>query len=119
MKGCSDEAAFKTLEKSLKEIEASQMRQHPCICEFLGFNTREYFPGRDDEDEKEEDKEKVAKTTVALFFEFLPFSVNKVSEKRLMSNTLKARIAVEVVFFKMLLIFYGKQNLCILYILIK
>ncbi|KAK8878541.1 hypothetical protein M9Y10_005321 [Tritrichomonas musculus] len=95
------------------------MRQHPCICEFLGFNTREYFPGRDDEDEKEEDKEKVVKTTVALFFEFLPFSVNKVSEKRLMSSTLKARIAVEVVFFKMLLIFYGKQNLCILYILIK
>ena len=100
IKECRDESAFDTLEKSLREIEASHILQHPCICESLGFNTREELPGRDfeDENEEEKDQEKAPKTTVALFFEFLPFSVKEVSEKGLMSNTLKARIAVEVAF---------------------
>lgn len=38
------------------------------------------------------------KTTITIFVEYLPFSVNKLIENKMLSNTLKVRIAVEVCF---------------------
>ncbi|KAK8898306.1 hypothetical protein M9Y10_000589 [Tritrichomonas musculus] len=103
IKEVSDEAAFKTLQNSLRELETVCKIEHPCICESLGYNMQEPVQQarnkKDDDDEYDyEYKEKVKKTTIALFFELLPFSVKEVIEKGLMSNTLKVRIAVEVAF---------------------
>ncbi|KAK8837408.1 hypothetical protein M9Y10_036842 [Tritrichomonas musculus] len=91
VKDCGDENAFKTLKNSLKELEVGMNAHHPCICEALGYNTNEALPGTAQEDQEE-------KTTIALFFELLPFSIESVIKKGLMSNTLKVRIAVEVAF---------------------
>ncbi|KAK8839270.1 hypothetical protein M9Y10_032202 [Tritrichomonas musculus] len=91
VKDCGDENAFKTLKNSLKELEVGMNVHHPCICEALGYNTNEILPGTVQEDQEE-------KTTIALFFELLPFSIESVIKKGLMSNTLKVRIAVEVAF---------------------
>ena len=91
VKDCGDENAFKTLKNSLKELEVGMNVHHPCICEALGYNTNEALPGTAQEDQEE-------KTTIALFFELLPFSIESVIKKGLMSNTLKVRIAVEVAF---------------------
>ena len=91
VKDCGDENAFKTLKNSLKELEVGMNVHHPCICEALGYNTNEALPGTAQEDQEE-------KTTIALFFELLPFSIESVIKKGLMSNTLKVRTAVEVAF---------------------
>ena len=107
IKECDESVAFKTLQNSVKEIETVQSIHHPCICESFGYNMQEELPrnkedGHKDDSEEDEDddydKEKVQKTTIALFFEFLPFTVKEMIEKCLMSNTLKVRIAVEVAF---------------------
>ena len=105
IKECNDDTAFKTLQNSLKEIETVQSIHHPCICESLGYNLQEELPQKqkekdsdDDDYDYNDDKGKDPKTTIALFFELLPFSVKDVIEKGLMSNTLKVRIAVEVAF---------------------
>ncbi|KAK8897753.1 hypothetical protein M9Y10_015718 [Tritrichomonas musculus] len=112
IKECDESVSFKTLQNSVKEIEASESIRHPCICELLGYNMQEELSTNkqgDDEDisddeEKEEQEENKqskdnhGKTTIALFFELLPFSVKEVIDKGLMSNTLKVRISVEVAF---------------------
>ena len=41
-------------------------------------------------------KHGLQKTTVALFFEILPYNMQEVASKNLMSNKLKVRIAVAV-----------------------
>ncbi|KAK8836639.1 hypothetical protein M9Y10_037575 [Tritrichomonas musculus] len=89
IKEVSDDRAFKTLKNAVKEIEVSGAVRHPCICDLLGYNTRERLPVFGKESEK---------TTVALFLELLPYSVKEVASKSLLSSTLKVRIAVEVAF---------------------
>ncbi|KAK8853734.1 hypothetical protein M9Y10_016277 [Tritrichomonas musculus] len=89
IKEVKDDNAFKTLQNALKEIDFSGSVHHPCICELLGYNTQERLPVSEGEGEK---------TTVALFFELLPYSVKEVASKNLLSNTLKVRVAVEVAF---------------------
>ncbi|KAK8841617.1 hypothetical protein M9Y10_027242 [Tritrichomonas musculus] len=89
IKEVSDDRAFKALKNAVKEIEVSGAVRHPCICDLLGYNTQERLPVFGKESEK---------TTVALFFELLPYSVKEVASKNLLSNTLKVRIAVEVAF---------------------
>lgn len=111
IKEVSEESAFKTLQNSIKEIEVLLGIDHPCICAALGYNMQEKLPPTstkkfshndnddDDEEEEEERKEekiKKEKTTVALFFEFLPFTIKSVIDSNMMTNTLKVRIAVEV-----------------------
>ena len=44
MKECREEAAFKTLKNSLKELEVGMNIRHPCICEAIGYNTHERLP---------------------------------------------------------------------------
>ena len=48
------------------------------------------------DDSKEEEPE--SKTTIALFFEYLQYSLKGIIENKMISNTLKVRIAVEVAF---------------------
>lgn len=110
IKEVSDNSAFKTLQNSVKEIEVLLGIHHPCICEALGYNMQEKLPSTstkkdshndDDDDEEEEEKEEKVtsdKTTIALFFEYLPFSIKNVIENNMMTNTLKVRIAVDVAF---------------------
>lgn len=52
----------------------------------------------DDDKEEEDDDEQESKTMIALFFEYLPYSAKNVIENKMISNTLKVRIAVEVTF---------------------
>ena len=66
--------------------------RHPCICEAIGYDTHERLPEVGTKNQQKKKK------TIALFFELLPFSVEDVIKKGLMSNTLKVRIAVEVAF---------------------
>ena len=87
-----DEETFKRLQHTLKEIEVSSQIHHPCICESLGYNIQEPISTKNEKNEEE------MKTTIALFFELLPFSLKEVKLKGLLSNTLKVRIAVEVAF---------------------
>ena len=85
IKICKDDASFKTLQNSLKEIEVQQSIFHPCICKALGYNLHEEIP-------------RSTKTTVALFFELLPYDVKNIASNGMLNNTLKTRIAVEVAF---------------------
>lgn len=89
VKECNDESAFTILQNSMKEIDFSLSVKHPCICEAFGYNLQEPLQKIGDE---------TGKTTIALFFELLQYSVKDVIAKGLMNNTLKVRIAVEVAF---------------------
>lgn len=88
IKETEDDKKFKTLKNAMKEICTSQSIRHPCICESLGYNIQEPMQGQDNDD----------KTTVALFMEYLPYSVKEMSKNGLLNNTMKVRIALETAF---------------------
>ena len=106
IKESREEELFKTLKNSVKEIEISLRIRHPCICECLGYNleeeikkeTKQKDEDDDYDDDEESEKERKKKTTIAIFIEYLPFSVKSLIENQMMSNTLKTRIALEVAF---------------------
>lgn len=92
IKSNNEETDFQLLRNSIKEIEILLEVKHPCICEAIGYNMQEELP-RNEEEEQEE-----VKTTVALFFELLPYSIKSIIDKGMMNNTLKVRVAIEVAF---------------------
>lgn len=83
---------FKLCQNTLKEIEILLEIKHPCICKAIGYNLQEEIPSVYDDDEIED------KTTIAIFFELLPYSIKKMVDSGLMNNTLKVKIAIEVAF---------------------
>ena len=113
VKSVDDEQAFKKLRNSLKEFGAIASISHPSICWAIGMNTQEKVTKNTDEngydkDSGNEEEDKREKTTIALFFEYLPFKLkdfNCNSEKdsdnedeEFMNNSLRVKIAIEVAF---------------------
>ena len=91
IKANHEEEMFNVMKNALKEIEVLLSINHPCICKAIGYNMQEEIPGQTEEEEDN-------KTTIALFFELLPYKIKDVIDKNMMNNTLKARIAIEVAF---------------------
>lgn len=87
----NDEEKFRKLQNAMKEFETLVRMNHPCICRVIGYNLQEkLFQDINDSDEK---------TTVAIFIEYLPFKLQEyVTNKKIMNNTLKTKIALEIAF---------------------
>lgn len=94
VKECSADINFINIKNSLKEINVCLDLKHPCICEAIGYNMQEEIVQSSEVKDDDENE----KTTVAIFFEYLPFSLKNVIDKSMMSNTLKVRIAIEIAF---------------------
>lgn len=77
---------FKDLQNAIKEFEFLYNVHHPCICTAYGINTSETI--------KNELNQEV--TTVALFLEYLEYSLSDCLNKKILTNSMKARIVVEI-----------------------
>ena len=99
---CKDDEKFKMLPNSVKEIEVFLKVNHPCICKAIGYNMEEEIStlskNGDDEGDDDFDDDDEEKTTIALFFQLLPYSVKDAIDKGMMNNILKVLIAIEVAF---------------------
>ena len=114
---------FKKLQNSVKEFEALSSLNNPCICEAYGFNLQEKVKNVDKKGIKEDEEQRQKRreedyeyeydeeknnddddddsnqmTTVALFIEFLPYKLKDALDKKMLNNTLKVRVALEVAF---------------------
>lgn len=90
---------FKNLQDAMKEFDILHSIYHPCICRAIGINTQEVVNTENEEEEineLEDDESPKEKTTVALYLEFLSHGLKECLTKKLMDNTLKARIVIEV-----------------------
>lgn len=74
---------FKNAQDAMKEYEILYSIRHPCICRAIAINTTEPT------DE--------GMTTIALFLEFLNYGLKDCLDKKMIDNTLKTRIVIEVV----------------------
>ena len=77
-------ASFKDLQNAMKEFEVLHRLHHPCICSAIAINTSEVLS----------EEEEV--TTVALFIEFIDFTLKDCLSKNMLNSTLKTRIIVEL-----------------------
>ena len=89
---------FQNMRNSMKEIEVLLRIRHPCVCEAIGCNMQEEVETAtmNDDDDDDDDNESKARTTIALFFEFLPYNLRRLIDNQQLCSTLKTRIAVEV-----------------------
>lgn len=74
---------FKNAQDAMKEYEILYSIRHPCICRAIAINTTE--PADE------------GMTTIALFLEFLNYGLKDCLDKKMIDNTLKTRIVIEVV----------------------
>ena len=79
-----ESASFKDLQNAMKEFEVLHRLHHPCICSAIAINTSEVLS----------EEEEV--TTVALFIEFIDFTLKDCLSKNMLNSTLKTRIIVEL-----------------------
>lgn len=79
------QSTIKDAQNAMKEFEVLHMITHPCICKAIGINLHEALKIANDEET----------TTIALFFEFVEYSLIDILRKKI-SNTSKARIVVDV-----------------------
>lgn len=86
-----EKSAFKRQQSAMKEFDVLHKILHQCICRAYKINTQE--PLNDDINEDEEDSEI---STISLYLEFLPKSLKECIDKKILGNTMKAQIAVEV-----------------------
>ena len=77
---------YKDLINGVKEFEVLYSINHPCICQAFGYNPTE--PVQDSTEEN--------MTTIAIFLEYLEYSLKECLEKKILNDTLKAKIVVEV-----------------------
>ncbi|KAK8884757.1 hypothetical protein M9Y10_043877 [Tritrichomonas musculus] len=77
---------YKDLINGVKEFEVLYSINHPCICQAFGYNPTE--PVQDSTEEN--------MTTIAIFLEYLEYSLKECLEKKILNDTFKAKIVVEV-----------------------
>lgn len=104
----------------VKEFEELHQIQHPCICRLISINpnekvtsesvieTNENKPVKNKNDNEEEEyyeaviskpkKNQDSITSISLFTEYLDFSLKNCLENDILTNTLKAKVALEVAF---------------------
>lgn len=85
----NDDTRFKVLKNAIKEFETLYQIHHPCVCKAFGINIMEAVSDAEIESEDGEET-----TTVALFFEYLEYSL--LDCMKIMNNTLKTKIVVEI-----------------------
>lgn len=74
----------------MKEFDVLVRMNHPCICRVIGYNLQDkVIQSISDSDDQ---------TTVALYIEYLPFKLIEYISNKIMSNTLKTKIALEIAF---------------------
>ncbi len=83
-----EEETFKHVQNAMKEFELLLTIDHPCICKIFGVNTCEIININDDDE---------LITTIALFLEFLDFDLKDCLTKGMLTNTIKAQIAIEII----------------------
>lgn len=81
----------------MKEFEVLLSIDHPCICKTYGINPVEVIQSDDPDIEGYNDDDDESITTAAIFLEYLNFSLIELINKKKLTNTLKARIVVEIV----------------------
>ena len=112
---------FKDFQNIYKEFEVLQQLSHPSICKSIGMNpqeevktekksSKEEFAQYEEDDEEEEfkiksnkkssssSKENKKKTTIAIFLKYHPMNLKECLERDILSNTLKAKLVVEIAF---------------------
>ena len=75
---------FKDLQNTIKEFDVLNKINHPCICKIYGINLNEKV-GND-------------LTTVALFLEFNDYDLSTFLDQKILSNSMKVKIAIEIAF---------------------
>lgn len=77
--------------RAMNEFHVMHELSHPCICKSIYINIIEPLEILNDEGKKE------TVTTIALFLEFVEYNLKKVLESKLISNTFKTKIVLEIV----------------------
>ena len=85
----SNQTSIKDAKNALKEIEVLHSISHPCICKAFYINMQEPIKIINEDGEEEET------TTIALFLEFVDYSLTDILKKKI-NNTSKARIVLEI-----------------------
>ncbi|KAK8839146.1 hypothetical protein M9Y10_027938 [Tritrichomonas musculus] len=83
--------AFRNAQNAYKEFEAMCFVRHPGICQAIGMNIAEPIEGAEPNEEGE------TPTTISIYLEFLSRSLKECVDKKLLDNTLKARIVIDIV----------------------
>lgn len=86
--------AFRNVQNAYKEFEALCLVKHPGICQAVGMNTAEPIEGTEATNEEEEEK---VPTTISIYLEYLSRSLKECIDKKILDNTLKVRIVVDIV----------------------
>lgn len=77
---------FRDLKSALREFEVLHFIHHPCICHAIGINISEII-----RDEKGNEM-----STVALFMEFIELNLDVCLKKKILDNTIKTKIIIEI-----------------------
>ena len=88
------QTSFKNMQNIIKEFEVLCRIDHPSLCKAIGINMQEKYPA----DNSYNDNEENPTTTIAIFIDFQPYKLKDCLEQKILNNTLKAKIAVEVCF---------------------
>ena len=95
------QTTIKDAQNAIKEFEILHKISHPCICKVFGINMLEKVDinKEEEEDYKDDDDETIKGkeiTTIALFLEFIDYSLADVLKMKI-SNTTKVRIIIDIV----------------------
>lgn len=77
-------------QNALKEFEVLYRISHPCICKAVGINTAEKIEVTDKNGHVQN------MTTIALFLEFLDYNLSELLKMKIITNTTKVRIVLDV-----------------------
>ena len=77
---------FKNARDAFKEFEILYKIRNLCICHAIGINTAEKIDENNDET-----------TTISIFLEFLNNSLKESLNKKIMDNTLKTKVVIEII----------------------
>ena len=80
-----DTSNIEDAKRAMKEFETMHSISHPCICKAIGINIAESIEGEKDD-----------LTTIAIFLEFLDYSLDDVLKMKI-SGTTKAKIVLDIV----------------------
>lgn len=82
----TNNSTFQDQFNATKEFEVLYTINHPCICHAFGYNPTEPV----------QDSTEAGMTTIAIFLEYLEYSLKECLEKNILNDTFKAKIVVEV-----------------------
>lgn len=94
------EATIQDAQRALNEFNVMRSITHPCICKAYYINTAEPIDeeeiNNDNDDDDDDDEEKEI-TTISIFLEYLDYNLKDLIKSKILNNTTKAKIVVEIV----------------------